>query len=333
MIGCHINKNAHGSLSNSIKIACLAGATAMQFNYSPPTSAAAGKQLTPAEIAEINRLKTELGIYLVVHGKYIYNFCRTLKWQTTSLVDEIRALSRINCDVVLHQGKNVAELKLSREQALSAFVTNLSEVLDQTVDCLNGIILENSCQQGTELGFTMDELYKIYRMFNTKYHHRIGFCIDLCHIFVAGTLDMRDPAAIEHFFNEFDTQIGINKLKLVHFNDSNIAFDGHNDNHQDILLGHIGNPALGGTSAGLRCMAKHLYKLNIPMILETPSPAAYPDTIKLIRSWVSEEEEAAAAEESRYIAKYVPAKVQSAPTVSVCCAPVKKIVIKSKPKV
>ena len=92
MIGCHISKNAHGNLVNSIKVAIANGATALQFNYSSPNAAAAGKKFTSAEIVEINRLKTELGVYLVVHGKYLYNFCRDAAWQQDHLINEIKEI-------------------------------------------------------------------------------------------------------------------------------------------------------------------------------------------------------------------------------------------------
>jgi len=351
MIGCHIGKNAHGSFVNSIKVAYMMGANAIQFNYSPTTSALAGKIFKPAEILEINKLKEECGIYIVVHGKYLYNFCHNKPWQEKSLEEELRAVSQIGCDIVLHQGKNVPELGLTREQALENFVTNLSRVLENTESCTSGLhgkpsglhgkpsglhgkpsglLLENSCQQGTELGYTIDELAKIYNMFDTKYHSRIGFCIDLCHIFVAGSLDLRTSTAVDMFFKEFDQKIGIESLKLIHYNDSFVPFNGHNDHHHDILVGFIGNSNLGGSNQGFKQVVKLATSHKIPMILETPGPSKdqpdgvlYTDAIALLRSWSENDDKY----EEQYKAKYagiintMQTKKTKHTNTNICCKP------------
>lgn len=302
MIGCHMGKNAHGSFANSIKVAYMMGANAVQFNFSPPSSSAAGKSFFAAEIAEINSLRKEHDIYVVCHGKYMYNFCRLTEWQSRTLIDELKNVSKIGCDVVIHQGKNVSELKMSREIALATFVSEISKVLESTsaLGLSNRILLENSCQQGTECGFTLEELAKIWNMFSLENHKRLGICIDLCHIFVAGTLDVRSKEKVHHFFDEFDRLIGLSNLKLVHFNDSNVAFDGHNDNHHDILAGFIGNPKLGGSSEGFKEVIQQCVALNVPMILETPGGIAYHETIQLMRSWAEGDTEY----ESIYLTKH-----------------------------
>lgn len=299
MFGGHISKNAHGSIVNTIKVAYTMGANALQFNYSPPTSSMPGKPFTSSEIAEVNRLRKELGVYLVVHGKYLYNFCRDAAWQQKSLEDELKALNSINCDIVLHQGKNVEELKYDRATAIKSYVRNISSVLENTTSCTNGVLLENSCQQGTECGYTVDELAEIYNLFDPKYRPRVGFCIDLCHIFVAGSLDLRTADAVDIFFADFDIKIGLDKLKLIHFNDSNVCFDGHNDNHQDILVGYIGNPLLGGSSDGFKQVVKIASGRGIHMVLETPGPVTFADSVKLMRSWADNTDY-----EVSYIEKY-----------------------------
>lgn len=284
-----MGKNAHGSFANSIRVAYLMGANAIQFNFSPPSSAAAGKPFSAAEVAEINRLKHEHNIYLVCHGKYLYNFCRSAEWQTKALICELENVALIGCDVVIHQGKNVGELKLTRSDALKTFVKEISKVIDATPHLNNRILLENSCQQGTECGFTLAELSEIWNMFSVGHQTRLGICIDLCHIFVAGTLDVRKKECVRDFFVEFDKLIGLSNLKLIHFNDSNVEFDGHNDNHHDILAGYIGNPKLGGSSAGFKEVVAQCTRLKIPMILETPGGIPYQDTIRLMRIWATED--------------------------------------------
>ena len=76
MIGCHISHSAHGGVLNGCLIGMQIGATAIQLNLSPPSNWSLGKSLTEKDIKSINDLRTSHGLYIVVHGKYLYNFCR-----------------------------------------------------------------------------------------------------------------------------------------------------------------------------------------------------------------------------------------------------------------
>lgn len=297
-VGYHTRKVK--SIHNSIMLGMNTGANALQFFICAPMNSYPPEPLSEAEAAKINQIKREEGLYTVVHGKYMYNFCRDKDWQVKSLAAEMRVGNQIGSDVVIHQGKNVAELKLNKVEALKAFAKNVSVVLKETSECKNRILLENSCQQGNECGFTLDELAEIYSLFSSADQKRIGFCIDLCHIFVAGSLDVRDPVAVQDFFKEFEEKIGLKKLKLIHFNDSNMRFDAHNDNHNDLLVGYIGNTEIGGNSAGFKTLSKIAAEHEIPMVLETPGKTEMADQILLIRSWIADMDEI----ESDYITKY-----------------------------
>ena len=62
---------------------------------------------------------------------------------------------------------------------------------------------------------------------------------------------MKDHDDVDQWFQRFDSLIGLKYLKLIHFNDSNVKFNGHNDNHDDIGQGYITNPTKGGNPNGL----------------------------------------------------------------------------------
>jgi apurinic endonuclease APN1 len=210
--------------------------------------------------------------FLVLHGKYTYNFCRhNVENQIQILTEEINLASKLSCDVVIHQGKNVATEKISRLEAINNYVRNLTEVIERTYEQDNVcLLLENSAGQGTELGFTLDELAFIYHQFDDATKQRIGFCLDTCHAFVAGELDCRKKENVLRFFALFETQIGLEHLKLIHFNDSSIKFGGGRDLHGDLLGGYITNPILGGSQEGMMYLAQVANQMKIPMILETP---------------------------------------------------------------
>jgi deoxyribonuclease IV len=242
---------------------------------------------TVESIAE-NDVRTALmiiqkcGFYLIVHGKYIYNFCRpgkSIQWQYKLLQNELTEAQKVSSDVIIHQGKNLKELGLSKEQAHQNFADNVSEILKGS-SASNRIILENSCRQGTECGYTLDDLVDIYQRLDPNIIHRIGFCIDLCHIFVAGELDVRDVKSVRDWFDRFDAELGLDNLKVLHFNDSNTDFNGANDNHGSIGKGYIGKVS----TKGMEYVVSLCTKKCIPMILETPSEYMR-EEITLLKKW------------------------------------------------
>lgn len=270
-VGYHINKT---NLKDSLIQAHENKATAIQLFLSSPKVWAVNV-LKKEEIDLLNLYKNEM--FIIVHGKYLYNFCRPIlnpkeDKQIAALIRELTESNKINSDVVIHQGKNLKDLAQTNEQAITNYIDNITYVLKHTEHLSNKpkIILENSARQGTEIGHTLQELAIIFNSFDADSKKRLGICIDLCHIFVSGALDMRNAADVTLFFKKFNELIGIKHLTVIHFNDSNCKFDCHNDNHQDIFEGYIGSEKLGGNTGGFRIVVKKAKKFDIPLILETP---------------------------------------------------------------
>lgn len=229
----------------------------------------------PTSIAKIIDIIKRNNIKLILHGKYVYNFCRKhAHIQIKSLVGEVKLASQLGCDVVIHQGKNVAIEQLTKLEAITNYVKNLTEVLERTIDCESMILLETSSNQGTELGYSLAELSYIYSQFDESYKERIGICIDTCHMFVSGEVDFRNAANVTEFLTNFNDQIGLNKLKVVHLNDSSVPFNGKRDLHSDIIGGYITNPLLGGCEKGLETLLQSLrqqQQQNVTLfVFETP---------------------------------------------------------------
>ena len=293
-VGYHINKT---NLKESLNEAENNGATAIQLFLSSPKIWATNK-LKKEDIDLLNKF-TENGNYMVVHGKYLYNFCRPIgvtdsteinnDKQIKSLINELTEANKINCNVVIHQGKNIKELKQTNEIACKNYIDNITKVIMKTEHLSNKpkLILENSARQGTEIGYTLEELAFIFNSFEDNIKQRLGICIDLCHIFVAGSLDMRNKNEVKLFFKQFKQKIGLEHLTVIHFNDSNCKFNGHNDNHQDIFKGYIGAEDLGGSTEGFKMVVKYAHKYEIPLILETPGEKEdYSTQIKYIKSLI-----------------------------------------------
>ena len=216
------------------------------------------------DVTKVLNIKRKHGYYLVIHGKYIYNFCRaSWGWQEDSLFKELTIGNEFNSDVIIHQGKNIPELKLTDDQALEVFAAGVTRVAKRmrAASLGNRIILENSSRQGTELGYSLDQIAMILSLIPEELQKYFAVCIDTCHIFVAGEVDWEDP---ELFFAEFDHKIGLSRLAVVHLNDSAIPFNGHNDKHAAIGKGLI-------KKANLEKVVQICTSRSIPMILETPS--------------------------------------------------------------
>ena len=282
-IGYHITKK---NLDLSIIDAINNGANAMQFFISSPRVWAVST-LSLKEINAVKKIISENDIYLIVHGKYLYNFCRDDPAQLKVLESELRESAKLNLDVVIHQGKNMKELNITLMAALHIYIDNIKKVLHNTRDLNNKIILENSSHQGTELGYSLDELAYIYNQIKLEWPERIGICIDLCHIFVSGELDVRDGVSVKKFFKDFNKLIGYKNLTVIHYNDSSCKYDGHNDKHADILDGYIGNDKMGGGIDGYIMVCKYAKKYKIPLIMETPGVINYADQIKYITNMMS----------------------------------------------
>lgn len=222
-------------------------------------------------------IATKHKFYYVVHGKYIYNLCRVnWKWQIDSILNELKAANQFGADVILHQGKNLPELGLSEQDALYVYANQIKQIMTiaQSLGLTNKVILENSAHQGTELGWSVADLSTIHRMLGDT---KVGYCWDTCHGFTSGALDSRKPDQLHRWITDWESCIGLDKLSVIHLNDSKSAWCGCHDSHASIGSGHIG-------SLGLQQFVTALP--NVPIICETPTaPNNIKPELDLVRSW------------------------------------------------
>uniref|UniRef100_A0A6C0J749 Xylose isomerase-like TIM barrel domain-containing protein n=1 Tax=viral metagenome TaxID=1070528 RepID=A0A6C0J749_9ZZZZ len=266
------------SVSDALILMHRMGGNAMQIVLGEMTNIKDIIDIAPMDAQKACKIIDKYNKYIVVHGKYIYNFCHKDKiYYQDALFKELVAANSFKADVIIHQGKNVN--KLTAEEARKTYANNIKSVIDMMKHngLSNRIILENSAHQGTEIGYSLKELHQIWELFSIEERKYLGFCIDTCHIFVAGELDIRNPIKVTEWFNEFDNLIGKSHLKLIHLNDSTPDFNSHNDNHAALGKGFIGID-------GLKCVAGICKKWNIPIIMETPQVNAQSE-ITMVSNW------------------------------------------------
>jgi hypothetical protein len=140
------------------------------------------------------------------------------------------------------------------------------------------LVLENSAGGGGGLGTTLDELALIGDGLAQRGIDRghVGFCIDVAHAWGAG-IDVGDPAVIDAFLVGFDDRIGLERLVMIHLNDTRSGFASRTDRHEHLGAGRI-------PVAGLTHILRHPRLAHAAYILETPGMDAGYDVVNIQRA-------------------------------------------------
>ncbi len=142
-------------------------------------------------------------------------------------------------------------------QGIETMTRGINRALKATKQ--TAVLLENTPGEGCEIGFRFEHLAAIINGIDDK--KRIGVVLDTAHAFQAG-YDLRSEDAVKRTVDEFDDVIGLERLYLVHFNDSLTQFGSRRDRHW-----HVGQGSIG---SGMRHIINHAALKNVPFIMETP---------------------------------------------------------------
>jgi deoxyribonuclease IV len=218
---------------------------------------------------------------IVVHAPYIINIGNTTNPSTFELgvnflrseIDRTEAIGAKQ--IVLHPGAHVGA---GTEAGIKKIVEGLNEVLNGEENVQ--IALETMAGKGSECGRSFEELAMIIEGVN--YNNHLSVCFDTCHTHDAGYDIVND---FDGVLEEFDKVIGLDRLKVLHINDSKNERGMRKDRHANIGFGHIGFSALN-------YIVHHPQLKDIPKILETPyvgedknnKKAPYKHEIDMLRS-------------------------------------------------
>lgn len=130
-------------------------------------------------------------------------------------------------------------MEAGEEAGLAAIAAGLQRLLTETAETApeTTICLETMAGQGTNLGSRFEHLAQLLEA--NSHHPRLGICFDTCHVFAAG-YDIRTPEAYEATLVEFDRLVGLDQIKVFHFNDSKFGLGEQKDRHAHIGEGQIG---------------------------------------------------------------------------------------------
>ena len=259
LLGSHVSMSGKEMLLGSSKEAASYGANTFMIYTGAPQNTRR-KPIEELNIeAGIAHMKENGMSNIVVHAPYIINLGNTTKPETFALgveflQKEIERTAHIGAtQIVLHPGAHVGA---GVDAGIARIVEGLNEVL--TTDLPVQIALETMAGKGSECGRTFDELAQIID--GVVNNHRLSICMDTCHIHDAGYNIVND---FDGVLNEFDKIIGIDRLKVIHINDSKNVCGAAKDRHENIGLGEIGFEAL-------QYIVHHPQLMELPKILETP---------------------------------------------------------------
>jgi deoxyribonuclease IV len=196
---------------------------------------------------------------IVVHAPYIINIGNstnpdTFELGVNFLRTEIERTEALGArQIVLHPG---AHVNAGTEAGIKKIVEGLNEVLTGKENLQ--IALETMAGKGSECGKSFEELAMI--MDGVHYNDKLSVCFDTCHTHDAGYNIVED---FDGVLNQFDKIIGLDRLKVLHINDSKNSIGMRKDRHENIGFGHIGYKAL-------HYIVHHPQLTEIPKILETP---------------------------------------------------------------
>jgi deoxyribonuclease-4 len=122
------------------------------------------------------------------------------------------------------------------------------------------LCLETTAGQGTVLGATFEELATLIARLPADQQARVGVCLDTCHVYSAGYDLVNDYDGV---WARFDDVLGLDRLRVLHLNDSKTPFGSRKDRHELIAEGSLG-------AAPFRRLMTDARLAHVPKILETP---------------------------------------------------------------
>lgn len=270
-LGAHVS--CSGGLHNAIVNTLAIGGNAMQIFAGSPRMWA--RSLYNPKEAEDFKLQSTIHNLrpIYIHALYLTNLAsdnpemlaKSIAALTTDMTNSAAIAA---AGVVLHIGSHQGRgWEHDRKQVISA----IKAVLDNTPpDSI--LLLENSAGQQGKIG-SLSELESILSRLTSD---RLKICLDTAHAFEAG-YNFTTEAGLEMWIKDIESTIGLDKIELLHLNDSKTPLGSGRDNHQNIGDGFIG-------SKGLSRLINHPKFAHLPLILEVPGLEGFgPDKANIDR--------------------------------------------------
>jgi len=256
-IGCHLSASA--GYVHMLNEAISIGANTFQFFTRNPRGGKA-KAIDEKDVEEFNKLaKENYFAQILAHAPYTLNACseteRTREFALEVFADDLKRLEYTPNNLYnFHPGSHVGQ---GSEKGIELIAETLNEVLFE--DMTTTVLLETMAGKGSEVGRSFEEIRAIID--KVELNDKLGVCLDTCHVFDGGYDIVND---LDGVLDEFDSVIGLHRLKAIHLNDSLHGYESHKDRHAKIGEGHLGSDAI------IRII-NHPKLKHLPFFLETPN--------------------------------------------------------------
>ena len=258
-----IHTSIAGDISGALELAHGLGANALQiFSSSPRMWVRGPSRISEADATRFRERRKVLGLGpLVIHDNYLINLASpnpVLRTRSVQAFHQeiVRALALGADFLVAHPG-------CCMESGADAAVAAIAYGLKQATRGLKleglQILLENTAGQGTAMGSRFEELRAVL---DASPNLPLGVCIDTAHTFAAGW-DIRTAEGLERTLQEIDRTIGLERVRVIHMNDSKTHLGSRVDRHEHIGKGKIGLESFGR-------IVNHPQLAGRAFILETP---------------------------------------------------------------
>ena len=275
--GFHIS--IAGGFSRIIERAEARGCETIQFFSRNPR----GWNYSPLNKNEVKAFRSSVQSSplspIFLHLPYLPNIASSrskfYKRSIRSITTDLQRAEDLGADyLIIHIGHR---MESSEDQAIEAVSQGIDQAFEKVKNAVL-LLLENTAGQGTEVGYTFDQIKRIIK--GVQDRERMGVCLDTAHSFEAG-YDLSTEDGLERTLENFDRTIGLKRLHLLHLNDSKTPLGSRRDRHWHIGEGQIGRE-------GFRCLVNHPLLNHLPGIMETPRKDTVEDlrNMKVIRSLV-----------------------------------------------
>ena len=199
---------------------------------------------------------------VVIHAVYLINAANKdpeiRRKSLESLTHALRIGDGIGAaGVVVHPGSAVGDPK---DEAMARIVEAIDTALGDTQSC--PLLLEDTAGAGQTIGRTFEELAALIEGAADEHAGRLGVCLDCCHLLASG-YDVSDAARLAAVVDDFESVVGLDRLRCLHVNDSQTGLGSNRDRHANLGDGELGREGIAAFLSEPRFD-------GLPAVLETP---------------------------------------------------------------
>jgi len=258
-IGAHVSVS--GGLWRSIEKGEEIGAEVLQiFGASPRAwQVKLPKDEEVQKFLEVLRKSKIQSVYL--HAPYLINLAspddRVRSGSILALASHLKIAELIWAQgLIFHLGSGK---EAPKDEAIENVAQGMRNIL-KSIPGETRLIMENNAGGGHRIGSTASDMAILLEKVGSE---RVKVCFDTAHAYEAGTIEEYSPPHIKRLLDEWDREVGVENILVIHANDSKTAYNSHNDRHENIGAGYIGID-------GFRTLAKEKRLADKPWILEVP---------------------------------------------------------------